>query len=279
MFEIRDIVAFADGRPQDAGTIECAARLAREHGAHLTGAFVCPFLLTAGGAAYVRGRAIKELLAGYDGEIATLEKARRELFERASRREGLAAEWRAIRQPLTESIVVHARYADLVVAARPVLESPEAPTVVPESLVFASGRPVILLPSEAPPTLGRRIIVGWNASREATRAVADALPLLARAEAVELLIVDPECHSGSHGEEPGADVARHLARHEVRVEVRTVASRGEDIGSVLLSRAAAFGADLLVMGAYGHSRLTELAFGGATRTALHEAELPLFMSR
>jgi len=279
MFGIKDIVAFADGRPEDAGTIECATRLARAHGAHLTGAFVCPPLLTEGGAVYVRGQAIKELLAVYDSEIATLEKARRELFERAARREGLSAEWRAIRHPLTENIVAHARYADLVIVARPVLEGPQARTVIPESLVFASGRPVLLLPSETPPTIGRRIVVAWNASREATRAVADALPLLARAEAVEVLVVDPERHPGIHGEEPGADVARHLARHDVPVEVRTVASGGEGVGSVLLSRAATFRADLLVMGAYGHSRLTELVFGGATRLALHEAELPLLMSR
>jgi nucleotide-binding universal stress UspA family protein len=100
-----------------------------------------------------------------------------------------------------------------------------------------------------------------------------------KAEIVEVLVVDCERDSAGHGKEPGADIARHLARHGVEVEVRRMSSGSEDVGRLLLSRAAAFGADLLVMGAYGHSRFTELVFGGATRTALHEAPLPVLMSR
>jgi nucleotide-binding universal stress UspA family protein len=121
--------------------------------------------------------------------------------------------------------------------------------------------------------------VGWNAAREAVRAVADALPLLVRAEAVEVSIVDPARHRAAHGEEPGADIARYLARHGVQVEVRRLSSGGEDVGRVLLSQAAALGADLVVMGAYGHSHLSEWIIGGVTRTVLHEAGLPVLMSR
>ena len=106
----------------------------------------------------------------------------------------------------------------------------------------------------------------------------DALPLLTRAEAVEVLVVDPQRHPG-HGEEPGADIARHLARHGVQLEVRRLSSGGGDVGHILLSRAADFGADLLVMGAYGHSHLSEWMFGGVTRTVLREAGLPVLLSR
>jgi nucleotide-binding universal stress UspA family protein len=88
-----------------------------------------------------------------------------------------------------------------------------------------------------------------------------------------------EGHLAGHGQEPGADVARHLARHRAHVEVRRLSSGGEDVGRLLLSRAAAFSADLIVMGAYGHSHLREWIFGGVTRTALREAELPVLMSR
>lgn len=109
--------------------------------------------------------------------------------------------------------------------------------------------------------------------------MADALPLLVRADAVELLVVDHERRAGSHGQEPGADIARHLARHGARVEVRRLSSGGEEVGRLLLSQAAAFGADLLVMGAYGHSHLREWVFGGVTRTVLHEGGLPVLMSR
>lgn len=134
-----------------------------------------------------------------------------------------------------------------------------------ESLVMASGRPIILFPPGGTVTRLRRILVAWNPTREAIRAVADALPLLVRAETVEVLVVDHQSHQGSHGQEPGADIARHLARHGVQAEARRPSSGGEDVDHLLLSRAADFGADLLVMGAYGHSHLTEWMFGGVTR--------------
>ncbi|HYZ84350.1 MAG TPA: universal stress protein [Bryobacteraceae bacterium] len=124
----------------------------------------------------------------------------------------------------------------------------------------------------------RRILVGWNASREAIRAVADALPFLVRAEAIEVLAVDAKRYR-DHGQEPGANIARHLARHGAKVNVRRVSSGGEDIGRELLSRAVSFGADLLVIGAYGHSRLNEWIFGGVTQTILRETGLPVLMSR
>lgn len=280
MIEIKDVVVFMDARRSGAGIIEFAAGLSQEHGAHLTGAFVWPPLVSDGSAAYVRGRAIQELIASYDAEVSLAERSLRESFEAAVSRRGLQAEWRSIRHLLAEDMVVHARYADLAIVGRPDPGGQDAiPLDLPQTLVLASGRPVLLLPPEPPVSAGRRILVGWNAGREATRAVADALPFLARAEAVELLVVDHERHPGDHGEEPGADIARHLARHGVRVDVRKMSSCGQDVGRFLLCRAAAFGADLVVMGAYGHSRLTELVFGGATRTALHEAGLPVLMSR
>jgi nucleotide-binding universal stress UspA family protein len=148
-----------------------------------------------------------------------------------------------------------------------------------ESLVLTSGRPVIVLPPRGTVFGVRRILVGWNAEREAVRAVADALPLLVRAEVVEVLVIDPESRRAAHGQEPGADIARYLARHGVHVEVRRLSSGSEDAGHVLLSHAADFGADLVVMGAYGHSHLNEWIFGGVTRTALREAGLPVLMSR
>jgi nucleotide-binding universal stress UspA family protein len=125
----------------------------------------------------------------------------------------------------------------------------------------------------------RRILVGWNSRREAVRAVADSLRLLVRADAVEVLVVDHERHPAGHGQEPGADIARHLAHHGAQVEVRRLSSGGEDVGRILLSQAAAFGADLVVVGAYGRSRLSEWMFRGVTRTILREAGLPVLMSR
>jgi nucleotide-binding universal stress UspA family protein len=118
--------------------------------------------------------------------------------------------------------------------------------------------------------------VAWNAGREASRAVNDALPLLTRAKVVRILAINPD-RTGEHGEEVGADVALHLARHGVNADVSVV---GSDIGDadMLLSQVSDFGADLIVMGAYGHSRARELILGGMTRHVLHHMTVPVFMS-
>jgi nucleotide-binding universal stress UspA family protein len=276
--DIKDVVVFADSRPESTGAIEFAARLARERGAHLTAAFVWPPLAADGPSGYVRGTAIRDLIGAYHAEMVQLEAACRVSFERAADREGLRRSWREV-QP-HEDLVAHARYADLAIVARCDSEVRGGlPLDLPQTLVVASGRPVVLLPPEPPASVGRRVLVAWNASREAARAVADALPFLAAAEAVEVLVVDAEPRPSGHGEEPGADIAQHLVRHGAKVDVRRRSSAGEDVGRLILSAAAAFSADLVVMGAYGHSRLTEFVFGGATRTAMREARLPVLMSR
>jgi nucleotide-binding universal stress UspA family protein len=280
MDAIQDVVAFVDCRPAGAGILEYARRLSLAHAAHLTGVFVWPPVTSGGPADYARGRAIHDLVAHHQTDMTFREKSLREPFEAAAKHSGLATEWRSVRDFRGTELVAHARYADLTIVGRPdVATTDSIPFALPETLVLASGRPVLLLPPNPQPSGRRRVLVGWNAGREATRAVADALPFLVKAETVEVLVVDCERNSASHGKEPGADIARHLARHGVEVEVRRMSSGSEDVGRLLLARAAAFGADLLVMGAYGHSRFTELVFGGATRTALHEAPLPVLMSR
>ena len=103
--------------------------------------------------------------------------------------------------------------------------------------------------------------------------------MLAKAEAVEVLVVEHQQHRADYSQVLGADIARYLARHGVQAEVRRLSSGGEDVGHLLLSQAAAFGADLVVMGAYGHSYLSEWIFGSVTRTVLREADLPVLMSR
>jgi len=116
--------------------------------------------------------------------------------------------------------------------------------------------------------VGQRVVVGWNSTREAARAVNDAMPLLVAAEVVTVLTIDAREAPLGHGQLPGADISLHLARHGVKAQVEQTVSADLSVGDVLLSRAADLGADLLVMGAYGHSRLRELLLGGATRTLL-----------
>ena len=128
-------------------------------------------------------------------------------------------------------------------------------------------------------SIGKRILVGWNARREARRAVADALPFLVAAASVTILVVDPDKRADRHGEEPGADIALHLARHGVHVDVDEVSSRGSAVPDVMLAYAADHGIDLIVIGAYSHARSVELVFGGVTRTLLKKAPIPVLLSR
>ena len=145
--------------------------------------------------------------------------------------------------------------------------------------LMSSGRPVLAVPFAGTfPTIGERVLVAWNASREATRAVNDALPILENAKSVTVLAINPRHGIRGHGDVPSADIALHLARHGVKAEAaHTVAGEIPD-AEALLSYAADLSADLIVAGGYGHSRARELVFGGVTRTLLREMTVPIFFS-
>jgi nucleotide-binding universal stress UspA family protein len=146
-----------------------------------------------------------------------------------------------------------------------------------EQMILASGRPCLLLPDAwSAERQARRIVVGWNGGREATRAIADAMPLLIAADSVHLVVVSEPKDRLLHDADPGADMATHLARQGVPIALEQC-GRGE-AGAVMLERCAATDADLLVMGAMGRSRISEVIFGGATRTVLENANLPVLLS-
>jgi nucleotide-binding universal stress UspA family protein len=277
---LAEILVFIDGRTKAGGILEFAGALAEEHGARLIGVFLQPEPTIAPAETFARGTGMLRVSEVHRAQLARIDADYRALFEDIVRRHRIRpeSEWISLSY-LNNEVGVHAYHADLVVIARP---QPAAQTARPpglaESLILTSGRPIIVFPSRSTVSRVRRILVGWNARRESIRAVADALPLLVKAEAVEVLVVDHERTAG-HGQEPGADIARHLARHSVQVGVRRLSSGKEEVGHLLLSQAAAFGADLLVMGAYGHSQLSEWMFGSVTRTVLGEAGLPVLMSR
>jgi len=277
--ELGEIVVFIDGRSETPGILEFASILAEEHSTHLISVFLQPGPEVTPAETFARGKGMRSVIEVHRAQLEKMEAEYRAAFEDNVHRHGIRSEWRSLPY-LSGEVGVHAYYADLVVIARPESAGQTAgPPGLAESLVLSSGRPIIVFPPRGTVTRVRRILVGWNARRESIRAVADALPLLVRAEAVEVLVVDHQRQEAGHGEEPGADIARHLARHGAQVEVRRMASGGKDVGRLLLSQAAAFGADLVVMGAYGHSQLREWMFGSVTRTVLYEAGLPVLMSR
>jgi nucleotide-binding universal stress UspA family protein len=277
--KLGEIVVFIDGRTETAGILEFAGILAQEHGARVISVFMQPEPTVTPAETFARGKGMESIIEVHRAQLERIEAEHRAQFENIVRRCGIRSEWRSLPY-LSSEVGVHAYYADLVVIARPESAGPSTgPPGLAESLVLSSGRPIIMFPARGTVSQVRRILVAWNATRESIRAVADALPLIVRAKAVQVLVVDHERNRAGHGQEPGADIARHLARHGAQVEVRRLSSGGEEVGRLLLSQAAAFGADLLVMGAYGHSHLREWMFGGVTRTVLYEAALPVLMSR
>jgi len=275
---LREIVVFIDGGVDAAGILEFASALTKEHDARLIGVFMEPASKTAPAETFARGKAMVSLIEEQQARLDKIAAERHAQFEDIVHRHGIRSEWKSLPY-LSSEVGVQAYYADLVVVARTKSAARTAgPPDLAESLILSSGRPIILFPADGAVSQVRRILVAWNATRESVRAMADALPLLVKADAVEVLIVGDERHA-VESKEPGADVARHLAHHGAHVEVHRIAPDGQDVGRLLLSRAAAFGADLLVMGAYGHSYVSEWMFGGVTRTVFSEAELPVLMSR
>ncbi len=175
---------------------------------------------------------------------------------------------------------LRARYADLIIIGQTNRNEP-SPSVLsdfPEFMIVNSGRPVLVTPHTSETlTVGERCVVAWDGSREAARALTDALPLLKASQLVQLLIINPEKRSETHGEEPGADIALYLSRHGVNIEIATRFST-QDTGTAVLHACKELGADLLVMGGYGHSRFREMIMGGTTRTILEKMTIPVLMS-
>jgi nucleotide-binding universal stress UspA family protein len=274
---IKDILVHVDPSPRTAARLDVATVVARRFGAHVVGLHVEAYD-TAPGYASVEYR---DALIRLNREA--IERAAGEAraqFERHMAGTQLSTEWRTATGFVDDHLALHARYADLTVLGQP---ADEGPKVVDESaidrIILATGRPVLVVPYAGRfETVGTRVLVGWDASREATRAIADAMPFLTAAEAVTVIAVNPRNGIRGHGDVPSADIALHLARHGVKVEAAHNVARDISTADVLLSRAADMAADLIVMGAYGHPRVLEIALGGTTRSMLEHMTAPVLMS-
>jgi nucleotide-binding universal stress UspA family protein len=201
-------------------------------------------------------------------------------FEETATRAGVSFDSRTASASLpgaADTFAAMARRFDLSVLAQSEPEKVSPEELIVEGALFGSGRPVLVVPDiqKAGLKLGR-VMVCWDASRNAARAVADAMPFLARAKTIDVVIVASERPKSD--EIAGADIGQHLARHGFNVEVKRIVATDTDIANTILSHAADSAADLLVMGGYGHSRLREFILGGATRGILTSMTLPTLMS-
>ena len=201
-------------------------------------------------------------------------------FEAAARREGLSAESRVLNATVRKVAHLFAQVArgfDLSLVQQNDPERPGHENMIITAAIFDSGRPVLIVPYIQTDGLRlNRVMICWDGSRNAARAIADAQPFLARAKAIELVtVVSADIKSD---EMRDADIARHLARHYPKVEVENITATDLDVPNAILSHAADTSADFIVMGGYGHSRLREFILGGATRGILATMTVPTLMA-
>lgn len=274
----KDIVVFIEDEQEQAARLTYAAALAERWQAHLTAVFAAGRLDFVPANAFARGAGLETMLRRHHAMTHAAAAHAQHRFDGIVAAAGLSAEWRVADHEDEDGLMLHARHASLAIVGPPPRPAGRKRVVgLAVEVIFSSGRPTLLLPLDWPPDrLPRRIVVGWNGSREAASAIAHAMPFLTAAESVHLVVV-PDGHlNGPLGADPGADMSRHLARHGVPVVLDQ--RQGSDAGAVLLEHARTVGADLLVMGAYGRTRISEFVFGGTTRTVLAKAGLPILLS-
>jgi nucleotide-binding universal stress UspA family protein len=274
---IKDIVVNLSVTKSGGTASDYAVSIASALDAHIAGiAFVYDPIVPISGTGYIPAEVIETQQA--DNEATA--KSAIDRFAEATRRAGLSAE------PLTLSASLAgagdqfgriARRFDLAVVGQAEPETSTIEDIIAETTLFESGRPMIVVPyiQKAPLKLDN-VMVCWDGSRQAARAIGDAMPLLTRAQRVEIVIITNE--RGKQDEIEGADIGQHLARHGLKVEVHRIAGGSIDVADALLSHAADSGTDFMVMGGYGHSRLREFVLGGVTRSILRSMTVPALMS-
>lgn len=267
-----DVLAVLTG-PAQGGVLAAADNLSRRWASHVAALHLAHLPEAPGGELYVAGGLWATLV---DDARAAFVSDLGEIKTRAAGK-GLEVELRQAEVVLgtVESVAAqHALHADLTLMERPGSELAHAAF---EGVLFGSGRPVLLLPPGwNGDALGKRVLVAWTPKREAARALADAAPFLQEAEQVFVVTVDAQ-PNGS-GQAPGRDISKHLARRGMDVELRNVDGLGRSAETALLSEAQDLGADLIVMGGYGHSKFRQFIFGGVTRVLTRTSPIPLLLS-
>jgi nucleotide-binding universal stress UspA family protein len=275
---LKDLLVHIDQGPHADVRLEAAIALARDHDAHLIGVHAISHPRIPN---YIRMQIGEDVLKAQAAFAADAHAKARALFEERVARAGVRGEWRGVAAEPLAALTLHGRYVDLVIVGQrdPSGEDASDDPTVPDQLILSLGRPVLVVPySGSFPAIGKTVLVAWDASRLATRAVNDALPLLLGAKRVCVLAVNPHGGEDGHGQIPSADIGLHLARHGVKAEAEHLYADDIDVGDVLLDRTADIGADLIVSGAYGHARWRELVLGGVTRHLLRHMTVPVLMA-
>jgi nucleotide-binding universal stress UspA family protein len=275
---VKDIVVnLTGGHPQDFAA-DYAISLAATFGAHIAGVgFIYEPVIPG----TVLGGVPTDLIEVQREENSKNAKAAIGRFEAAAKTAGVSAETRMLDASIAGAADLFGRIArrfDIAVVGQAQREQGASEELLIEGALFGSGRPVVVVPYiHKEPVKLDRILVCWDGSRPAARAIADALPFLKRAKAIEIVVVIGE--RDKSGEITGVNMRRHLARHGVNVEIKHItAGGGVDVPNAILSHAADSGSEFMVLGGYGHSRLREFILGGVTRSILGSMTVPVLMS-
>jgi nucleotide-binding universal stress UspA family protein len=274
---IKDIVVNLDVESAQSAVADYAISVAQAFDAHLSAvAFAYEEALPAS----IFSRVAIELIEAQRRKCELAAESAAGKFDESARGSGVSAESHIFKSGIANAAEHFGRLArryDLAVVSQVEADKLPMRELIIHAALFDSGRPVLIVPYIQRDGLKLdRVMVCWDGSRNAARAMGDAMPFLARAKAVEIVLVagDP----GKSNEIAGVDVAHHLARHQLKVELRQIVVRDLDVANTILSHAADAGTDFIVMGGYGHSRLREFVLGGATRGILAAMTVPTFMS-
>ena len=274
----KTILVHLNDKRRTEAILEAAVRLAGRHNSHLIGLHVyagvpAPPIPIPYGSDVVRSLAAAQHKE--TEEIAAI-------FARMTANQPFVAEWRAEKAAHSDPTALginHSRSADLIIAGQTDPDWESSPLGdIAEHLALGSGRPVLVVPYVGRyPEIGRNVVIAWKAGRESARAVFDALPILKQAEQVQILEINERVDERD-ASAPDTSIAASLARHGIKPTVRTSVAGDISVGDEILSRIADMSADLLVMGAYGHSRMRELVFGGVTRHIAKHMTVPTLFS-
>jgi nucleotide-binding universal stress UspA family protein len=274
---IKDVVVNLTGGETRDVAAGYAISMAKAYGAHVVGvAFVFEPVIPGS----LLGGIPTDLIEVQRDENARAAKAAVASFEAGARAAGVSAETRLLDASVAGASDLFGRIArrfDIAVVGQAKPEQGVSEELLIEGALFGSGRPVVVVPqTQVEPLKLDTVMICWDGSRPAARAIGDAIPLLARAKAIEIVAVTGE--RDKSGEITGANMKRHLARHEIEVEIKRIAAGNADVQSAILKHAVDNRADFIVMGGYGHSRLREFILGGVTRSILNAMPVPVLMS-
>lgn len=275
---LKDVLVHVDDFSQTETRVRAALSLAGDHGAHLTGIYPVPKPYIP---PYAEVHLSQEILDAQAQAVVDGRDAARAAFEQLTANAGVSVEWREQEGEAGRVLGFHSRYTDLTIVSQPDPQAGFFPgdRDMPDRLILSAGRPILVIPHIGPlKTIGKRVMVAWDGGMLASRALHDAMPVLEQADEVIVMVVNPERESEGGKRDPGADISLHLARHGLKVTADHITSDEVDTGNQLLSRAFDLSVDLMVMGAYGHARWSELLLGGVTNRVLSDMNVPVLMS-